>query len=73
MVSVFLMSHKLSLWVKKIQWNADRVVSISAIIVSMATLIIILYQTSLMRQEQRASVMPSLTHYNKISYSSSKI
>jgi|GEM_PF-3360152 len=45
---------------KKIQWNADRVVSISAIIVSVATLIMILYQTNLMRQEQRASVMPSL-------------
>lgn len=40
--------------------NADRIVSISAIVVSLATLIMILYQTNLMRQEQRASVMPSL-------------
>ncbi len=44
----------------EVKWNADRVVSISAIIVSVATLIMILYQTNLMRQEQRASVMPSL-------------
>jgi len=42
------------------KWNADRIVSISAIIVSVATLVMILYQTNLMRQEQRASVMPSL-------------
>lgn len=40
--------------------NADRIVSISAIIVSIATLFMILYQTSLTRKHQRASVMPSL-------------
>lgn len=47
--------------------SADRIVSISAIVVSVGTLIMILYQTSLMRQEQqlirveqKASVMPSL-------------
>ena len=40
--------------------NSDRVVSISAILVSIATLIMILYQTNLMRKEQKASVMPSL-------------
>jgi hypothetical protein len=42
------------------KWNADRIVSISAIIVSVATLLMILYQTELMREEQRASVLPSL-------------
>lgn len=36
-------------------------VSISAILVSLGTLFMIMYQTNLMRQEQRASVMPSLT------------
>ena len=40
--------------------NADRIVSISAIIVSLATVFLILYQTKLMRQEQKSSVMPSL-------------
>ncbi len=41
--------------------NPDRVVSVSAILVSLATLIMILYQTNLMRKEQVSSVMPSLT------------
>ena len=40
--------------------NADRIVSVSAILVSIATLIMIFYQTSLTRKHQRASVMPSL-------------
>lgn len=47
--------------------NADRIVSISAIIVSLATVFLIVYQTNLMRQEQKSSVMPSLM----IGYSSS--
>ncbi|MGJ3235595.1 hypothetical protein [Marivirga sp.] len=40
--------------------NADRIVSVSAIIVSLATLLMILYQTMLTRKEQHVSVMPSL-------------
>jgi len=40
--------------------NADRIVSVSAIIVSLATLVMILYQTILTRKEQHVSVMPSL-------------
>ena len=40
--------------------NADRIVSISAIIVSLGTLFMIMYQTNLIREEQKASVMPSL-------------
>ena len=35
-------------------------VSVSAIVVSVATVIMIFYQTNLMRQEQNSSVMPSL-------------
>jgi len=42
------------------KWNADRIVSVSAIVVSVATLMMIFYQTNLMREEQRASVMPSV-------------
>lgn len=41
--------------------NADRIVSVSAILVSLGTLVMILYQTNLMRKEQRASAMPALT------------
>ena len=40
--------------------NTDRVMSISAIIVSIGTLLMIFYQTSLTRKEQKASVLPSL-------------
>ncbi len=40
--------------------NTDRVVSISAILVSLGTLFMIFYQTNLVRKEQKASVMPSL-------------
>lgn len=40
--------------------SADRLVSVSAIVVSLGTLFIILYQTNLTRQEQKASVMPYL-------------
>lgn len=40
--------------------SADRVVSLSAIFVSLGTLFVILYQTSLMREAQKASVMPYL-------------
>jgi hypothetical protein len=40
--------------------NADRIVSVSAIVVSLGTLFLIMYQTNLIREEQKASVMPSL-------------
>ena len=40
--------------------NTDRVVAVSAIVVSIATLFMIVYQTSLTRKQQQASVMPSL-------------
>jgi hypothetical protein len=42
------------------KYNADRIVSVSAIVVSLATLLMILYQTILTREEQHVSVMPSL-------------
>lgn len=40
--------------------NADQIVSITAIIVSIGTLFMIIYQTNLVRREQKASVMPYL-------------
>lgn len=42
------------------KWNADRVVSISAILVSLGTLFIIVFQTQLIMREQKASVKPYL-------------
>ena len=39
----------------------ERIISVSAMIVSVATLFLILYQTNLIRKEQKASVLPSLT------------
>ena len=41
--------------------NADRIVSVSAIIVSLGTLFIIVYQTNLTRKAQKASVMPYIS------------
>lgn len=40
--------------------NTDRIVSISAIVVALGTLIMIIYQSSLMRESQHASVLPYL-------------
>ncbi len=42
------------------KWNTDRIVSISAMIVSVGTLFLIMYQTHLNRKAQFASVMPYL-------------
>ncbi|MDW3192643.1 MAG: hypothetical protein R8G66_09760 [Cytophagales bacterium] len=42
------------------KWSTDRIVSISAIVVSLSTLLVIIYQTHLMGKAQRAAVMPYL-------------
>ena len=44
----------------KFEWNTDKIVSLSAMAVGIGSLVIILYQTKLMREQQRASVMPYL-------------
>ena len=41
-------------------WHTDRIVSVCAMVVGVGSLVIILYQTKLMREQQRASVMPYL-------------
>ena len=43
-----------------LKWNADRIVSISAMVIGIGSLITIGYQASLMRQAQHASVLPYL-------------
>ncbi|NND33358.1 MAG: hypothetical protein HKN76_12275 [Saprospiraceae bacterium] len=40
--------------------NTDRIISICAIILSLGSLFIIVYQTSIIRDGQKASVMPYL-------------
>lgn len=42
-------------------WNADKLVSVAAMIVSAGSLFVIIYQTNLIRTQQYASVMPYLT------------
>ena len=41
-------------------WNADKFVSIAAMIVSVGSLFVIIYQTNLIRTQQYASVLPYL-------------
>lgn len=41
-------------------WNADKIVSIGAMVVSIGSLFVIVYQTNLIRKEQYVSVMPYL-------------
>lgn len=47
-------------------WNSDKIVSISAILISLLTLCVSLYQTAMIRKQQRLSVLPylSLGNYN---------
>jgi hypothetical protein len=50
-------------------WNADKIVSFSAILISLATMGVYIYQTHLIQKEQYASVMPYLmigsSHHNE--------
>ena len=41
-------------------WNADKIVSFSAILISLATMGVYIYQTHLIQKQQSASVMPYL-------------
>jgi hypothetical protein len=42
------------------KWNTDKIVSLSAMVVGVGSLVIILVQTQIMREQQRASVLPYL-------------
>ncbi|MCB0581306.1 MAG: hypothetical protein KDD10_18595 [Phaeodactylibacter sp.] len=44
----------------KIKWNADKLVSLSAISISFITLLIFVYQTNLMRRQNYIAIMPYL-------------
>ena len=49
------------------KWDTDRIVSISAMLVGLGSLFIVLYQTALISEQQKASVLP----YLMIAYNSS--
>lgn len=46
------------------KWNADKIVSLSAILISLMTLFVSLYQTAIIRKQQRLSVLPYLAFGN---------
>ena len=45
---------------KKKTWSSDRIIGLSAILISIMTLFVLMYQTNLMREQQRLSVLPYL-------------
>src|SRR5215831_14236323 len=44
----------------QMKWDTDRIISISAMLVGLGSLFIVLYQTELIREQQKASVLPYL-------------
>ena len=46
---------------KKITWNSERLLSLSAMTISFATLIIFIYQTNLIRKQNYLSILPYLS------------
>ena len=44
----------------RMKWDTDRVVGVSAMLVGLGSLFIVLYQTALIREQQKASVLPYL-------------
>jgi hypothetical protein len=46
---------------KKIRWNSEKLLSISAMAISFITLMIFIYQTNLMRRQNYLSIMPYLS------------
>ncbi|MBI9039317.1 MAG: hypothetical protein JEY97_14370 [Bacteroidales bacterium] len=51
------------------KWNSEKILSISAILISIGTFVVFAYQTSLMRKEQHMSVYPHLQFTNYQNYS----
>lgn len=49
-------------------WNTEKIVSFSAVLISIGTLIVLIYQTNLMSQQQRLSVLPYVTMGNMGAY-----
>ena len=51
------------------RWNSNRIVSLTAILISVGTFLVFIYQTNLIRQEQYMSVYPYLEFSNYASHS----
>lgn len=49
-------------------WNTEKIVSLAAVLISIGTLIVLIYQTNLMSKQQRLSVLPYLTMGNMGTY-----
>ena len=45
----------------KIKWNSDRILSLSAMMISFITLVIFIYQTNLMSRQNHLSILPYLS------------
>lgn len=45
----------------KIKWNSDKMIGLSAMLISLLTFVIFLYQTSIIRKQSRLSVTPRFT------------
>ena len=57
---------------KKTNWNTDRILGLSAMLISLLTLIIFIYQTNIMREQSRLSVAPRLS-FNQLEHSNDSI
>ncbi len=55
---------------QKTVWNVDKIIGLSAVVVSLAACLLIAYQTFLMREQQLLSAMPHLTIFDEGTYTS---
>ena len=53
--------------------TTDRILGISAILISLLTLIIFIYQTNIIHRQSRLSVMPRLSFHSNIKYTDSLV
>lgn len=51
---------------KKMEFNTDRIIGLSAMLISLLTLIIFVYQTNLIRTQSRLSVTPRVSFYSSL-------
>lgn len=49
----------------RIVWDSNKILSVSAILVSFMTFLVLIYQTTIMREQQLLSVYPYLTLFNQ--------
>ena len=51
---------------KKIKWNGEKSVSIAALVISVATLVSLMYQAKIMREHEIKSAFPKLSPLRKV-------